>query len=51
MRALQEALDTIRFKYWYYETAKSAGTTAVSDGMTPDQPPEEFCAVRAGLRR
>ena len=48
MAQLQETLDTIRFKCWYYETAKTAGTT-VPDRMRDDELPGELRAVRARL--
>lgn len=51
IKRLQETLETIRFKCWYYETAKAAGTTDVPEGMTAQELPEEFRAVRARLRR
>lgn len=50
MAQLQETLDTIRFKCWYYETAKTAGTTAVPDRMRDDELPGDLRAVRARLR-
>ena len=30
---LQKALETVKFKCWYYETAKHAGSTAFCDNM------------------
>ena len=50
MMALQETLDIVNFKCWYYETAKSAGTTAVPDQMPDEALPEELRAVRANLK-
>lgn len=47
---LQETLETLDFKRWYYETSKSAGTTAVPRGMTADELPERFRATRKKLR-
>ncbi len=51
MAQLQETLDTIKFKCWYYQTAKEAGTTAVPDQMSNEELPEELRAVRARLRK
>lgn len=48
---LQEALETIKFKCWYYETAKRAGSTAFCDNMPDDELPEDMCRIRAKLRR
>lgn len=51
MAQLQETLEVIRFKCWYYETAKQAGTTAVPDAMPNEALPEGLRAVRARLRK
>lgn len=51
MAQLQETLEVIRFKCWYYETAKQAGTTAVPDAMPSEALPEGLRAVRAKLRK
>lgn len=51
MEQLQETLDTINFKCWYYETAKKAGTTNVPDNMSNDELPKELCIIRARLRK
>ncbi len=42
MAELQNTLDTVRFKCWYYETAKAEGTTEVPDSMSLEELPEEF---------
>jgi len=47
---LQETMDTLNFKCWYYETAKSAGTTAVPREMNLEELPEEFREIRKKLR-
>lgn len=47
---LNETLETLEFKQWYYETAKSAGTTAVPRNMTLAELPEQYQAVRIKLR-
>ncbi len=51
MAELQETLDVINFKCWYYETAKEAGTTMVPDNMKNEDLPTDYCNVRAKLRR
>ncbi|MCQ4022900.1 MULTISPECIES: MerR family transcriptional regulator [unclassified Ruminococcus] len=48
---LEQTLDTINFKCWYYETAKAAGTTAVPDNMADDELPSHLRETRARLRR
>lgn len=50
MEELQETLDTLNFKRWYYETAKNAGTTAVPRNMTLEELPEEYREIRIKLR-
>ena len=47
---LKETMNTLNFKCWYYETAKSAGTTAVPRGMNLEELPEEFREIRKKLR-
>lgn len=42
MAELQETLNTLNFKCWYYETAKNAGTTSVPRDMSIDEIPAEF---------
>ena len=51
MADLQETMDTVNFKCWYYETAKKAGTTDVPDNMTDDELPEDMRKIRAKLRK
>lgn len=46
---LQDTLETLSFKQWYYETAKAAGTTAVPREMSDEELPEQFRAVRSRL--
>ena len=50
MADLQETMDTVNFKCWYYETAKKAGTTAVPDNMSDDELPEDMRKIRARFR-
>lgn len=50
MEELQQTLDTLEFKRWYYETAQKAGTTEVPKNMSLDELPEQFRAVRSRLR-
>lgn len=51
MDELQNTLNTLDFKCWYYETAKNAGTTAVPRNMPTDELPEQFREIRKRLRR
>lgn len=51
MAQLQETLDTVNFKCWYYETAKKAGSTQVPANMPLEQLPPQFRGVRCKLRK
>lgn len=46
MAQLQQTMDVINFKCWYYETAKAEGTTATLDSMPPEDFPEEYQDIR-----
>lgn len=42
---LQETLEILDYKHWYYETAKEAGTCAVHNNMSEDDIPSNLhCA-------
>ena len=49
MAELQQTLDTLDYKCWYYETAKKAGTTLVPQCMEAEEIPEEFQKIREEL--
>ncbi len=51
MRQLQNTLDVLDYKCWYYQTAKEAGTTDVPRNMDPSEIPEEFRAAYESLKR
>lgn len=51
MVELQQTLETLDFKRWYYETARDAGSTSVPRNMTLDELPEQYREVRKRLRR
>lgn len=42
MKEMQEMLDMLNFKFWYYKTAKEAGTCAIHDDMQIENIPEEY---------
>lgn len=50
MAELQDALDTITFKCWYYETAKAAGTTDAPEQMPDEALPPEIRKIRKKLK-
>lgn len=47
---LQQTLDTLDFKRWYYETAKETGTTEVPRNMPLQELLKQFRAVGVRLR-
>lgn len=47
---LKEILNTLEFKYWYYETAKEMGTTKKLKNMTIDEYPERFRDIKKTLK-
>lgn len=51
MAQLQETLDTVNFKCWFYETAKAAGTTKVPENMSDEELPPEMREIRARLKK
>ena len=50
LRQLQETLELLDFKCWYYETARAAGTTAVPREMSLEQIPEQHRPARRRLK-
>lgn len=51
MAELQNILDTLNYKCWYYETAKEAGTTSVPQNMTIDEIPEHLRKAKENLKK
>ena len=51
MAELQETLDTIDYKCWYYETAKKAGSTSVPQNMNVEDIPENLRQAKENLTR
>lgn len=48
---LQNTLDILNYKCWYYETAKEAGTTSVPQNMSAEEIPEHLRAAKESLNR
>ncbi len=46
MRQMQETLDMLDYKRWYYETAKKTGPCAVHETLGDEDVPAEFRDVR-----
>lgn len=50
IKQLEEALDTIKFKCWYYETAKVVGNTEFVDSIPDEELPEDLRVIRQKIR-
>lgn len=50
-KQLQETLDTLNYKHWYYETAAKAGTCAVHDLMSDADIPEDLRTAYQRLKK
>lgn len=48
---LQNTLDILNYKCWYYETAKEAGTTSVPQNMSTEEIPKHLRAAKESLNR
>lgn len=46
MAQIQDTLDTLSYKKWYYETALDAGTCSIHDTLKPEDIPEEYRAIK-----
>lgn len=46
MAELQETLDFITYKCWYYDVAAKAGSTKVHDTMSPEEIPPEIQEIK-----
>jgi DNA-binding transcriptional MerR regulator len=43
---LQDTLDLIKYKCWYYETAQAAGSCSVHESLKTEDIPEEILALK-----
>ena len=48
-RRLNECMDAVRYKIWYYSTAQDAGTLSVHKNMPEDSVPEEMKEIRSRM--
>lgn len=46
---LQQTLDVLKYKQWYYYTAKQAGTTNVPQSMNINDMPEPYRSIKLKL--
>ena len=51
MKELQNTLDTLEYKCWFYETAQKAGTTSVLKDISIDEIPENLRKTKEKLDR
>lgn len=51
MAELQQTMDTLDYKCWFYETARQRGTTKGVSDLPDDQLPEALRPVRERLKR
>ncbi len=47
---MQEIQDALRYKVWFYQTAKRAGTVEVHDRMKPEDIPLKMREIRARMK-
>ena len=45
MKQMQETLDMLEYKHWYYETAKEAGTCDIHKNMSEEEIPEKYRGI------
>ncbi len=50
MEKLQQTLEILDYKVWYYSTADKAGTTSVPRNMTEEEVPEQLREARRRLK-
>lgn len=51
MEELQQTLDILNYKCWYYETSKEAGTTSIHNDKTIEEIPENLRSAKKSLDR
>ncbi len=49
LQRVQECLEAVRYKVWFYETARSAGTLSIHNNMSPDDIPDTMRKIRARM--
>lgn len=50
IRQLNETLDVLDYKQWYYETAEKAGTCKIHDNLSEEDIPEKFRCGRKKVK-
>ena len=49
MKRLQECIDAVNYKVWYYKTAQKAGTISVHDSMPLEDIPKDMQEIRSHM--
>ena len=49
MKRLQECMDAVQYKIWYYKTAQKAGTISVHDNMPTKEIPKDMQEIRSRM--
>ena len=49
MKRLQECIDAVKYKVWYYKTAQKAGTISVHDNMPLEDIPKDMQEIRSRM--
>ena len=49
MKRLQECIDAVKYKIWYYTTAQKAGTISVHDNMPTKDIPKDMQQIRSRM--
>lgn len=50
IKKLEETMDILDYKVWYYKTAEAAGTTSVPRNMAEEEVPEDLRPARRRLK-
>ena len=51
IKRLEKTLDMLKFKCWYYETARDAGTVQVPQSMSVEELPPQFRNLKRDLAK
>ena len=47
---MNETLDALKYKVWFYEKAQESGTIAIHDQMKPEEIPAEMREIRSRMK-
>ena len=50
MAKLQETIEAVRYKIWFYEMSAEAGTIAIHEELSPEEIPSEMKNIRARMK-